>query len=110
MPEILVEVRPRVNSRTAGQMAAVPLLPEPLANRLGELADALKQLATEIGGQLDDFFQPRVRSSYRLDEIELKVNFDFESEAGVVIARVKSGASFEASMKWKRAESPAKEL
>ena len=101
MTEILVEVRPR-SSRAAGQLASAPVKPEPLAKRMDELADTLNQLSVKIGDRLTDLTEKNKTSGFSVDEIELKVNLDLESEAVVIIARSKAGFCFEASIKWKR--------
>jgi Trypsin-co-occurring domain 1 len=103
MAEILVEVRPK-NSRTAGELSPKPAIPEPLEKRLTELCEALKKLAVQIGDGLDEL-SAQNEKSFQVDEIEIKVNIDLESEAGVIIARAKASAGFEASIKWKRQKS-----
>jgi hypothetical protein len=101
MAEILVEVRPKT-SRTAGELSPRPAIPEPLGRRLAELSETLKKLAVQIGDGLDELSAQHGKT-FKVDEIEIKVNIDLESEAGVIIARAKASAGFEASIKWKRA-------
>jgi hypothetical protein len=104
MAEILVEVRPRLVSRKkAGEASPKPAIPEKLSKRLGDLTDTLNELATRIGGGLDELSAKPAGGGFRVEEIEVKVNIDLESEAGVVIARAKASAGFEASITWKRA-------
>ena len=100
MQEILVEVRPRIG--TAGDLKPAPPKLESLQDRLGEISATLKMLSMTIGDNLDDLYQAKPDSDYRIEEIELKLNIDLESETGIVIARFKASAGFEASLKWKR--------
>jgi hypothetical protein len=103
MPEILVEVRPKMSSRQAGEVSPKPAIPELLENRLSDLTATLNELSVKIGEGLDELSAKPAGRGFRVDEIELKVNIDLESEAGVVIARAKASAGFEASIKWRRA-------
>ena len=102
MTEILVEVRPRISSRKAGEVSPKPAIPERLEKRLADLTNTLNELSSKIGEGLEELSAKQTRGGFRVDEIEVKVNIDLESEAGVVIARAKASAGFEASITWKR--------
>jgi hypothetical protein len=92
-----------MSSRKAGEVSPRPAVPERLAKRLGDLTETLNELSTKIGEGLEELSAKPAGGGFRVDEIEVKVNIDLESEAGVVIARAKASAGFEASIRWKRA-------
>jgi Trypsin-co-occurring domain 1 len=98
MAEILVEVRP---SAAAGDLTGQPAIPEAFMNRVEDLGKSLKEIAERLSQQLEDFEKKRAAAAWHLDRVELKFSLDLEAEAGVVIARTKTSAGFEASLSWK---------
>ncbi len=99
MEKILVEVRPSA-AGTFGDLSAQPAVPEVLMDRLGDLGESLKLIADRLSDQLEELEKKRT-AHWHLDTVELKFSIDLETEAGVIIARTKAGAAFEASLSWK---------
>ena len=96
MAEILVEVRP---SAAAGDLTG-PTIPESFMSRVEDLGQSLKEIAERLSQQLEDFEKKRA-AGWQLERVELKFSFDLEAEAGIIIARTKTSAGFEASLAWK---------
>ena len=99
MTEILIEVRPGL---AEGDLAPRPAAPEKLLNRIGEIADGLKEISNRLAARLDDLDDAKKESAWKLGEVEVKFSLDLEAEAGVVVARAKTTAGFEATLKWTR--------
>jgi hypothetical protein len=97
MAEILVEVRP---SAEAGDLTGQPAIPEAFMSRVEDLGQSLKEIADRLSQQLEDF-EKRRQAAWQLEKVELKFKLDLEAEAGVVIARTKTSAGFEATLSWK---------
>jgi hypothetical protein len=95
MAQILVEVRPTIG----GNLSPQSTIPETFMSRVDEIGESLQEIADRLSQHLDKF--KKKESTWRLDEVELKFSLDLEAEAGVVIARAKTSAGFEASMSWK---------
>jgi hypothetical protein len=96
MAQILVEVRP---TGEAGDLTGQPAIPENFINRVDEIGQSLQEIADRLSQHLDHF--EKRESTWRLDQVELKFSLDLEAEAGVVIAKAKTTAGFEASLSWK---------
>jgi hypothetical protein len=96
MPEILVEVRPAVT----GDLSSEPALPESFLNRVDEIGQSLSDIASRLSKHLEKF-EKRSTASWQLEHVELKFSLDLEAEAGIIIARTKTSAGFEASLSWK---------
>jgi len=99
MTEILVEVRPGL---AEGDLGLRPAAPEKLLSRIGEIADGLKEISNRLAARLDDLDNAKKESAWKLGEVEVKFSLDLEAEAGVVVARAKTTAGFEATLKWTR--------
>src|ERR1700722_13354427 len=95
MAQILVEVRPQIG----GNLSPQSIMPETFMSRVDEIGESLQEIADRLSQHLDNF--TKKQSTWRLDQVELKFSLDLEAEAGVVIARAKTSAGFEASMSWK---------
>jgi hypothetical protein len=93
---ILVEVRP---SGAEGNLTAASI-PESFMNRVEELGQSLKEIAERLSQQLEAL-EKKPAATWRLEGVELKFSLDLEAEAGVVVARTKTSAGFEASLSWK---------
>ena len=65
-----------------------------------DLGQSLREIAQRLSQQLEDFEKKR-DAAWRLEGVELKFSLDLEAEAGVVIARTKTSAGFEATLSWK---------
>jgi septation ring formation regulator EzrA len=96
MAQILVEVRPTAE---AGDLTGQPAIPENFINRVDEIGQSLQEIADRLSQHLEHF--EKRESTWRLDQVELKFSLDLEAEAGVVIAKAKTTAGFEASLSWK---------
>ena len=97
MAEILVEVRP---TAAAGDLTGQPAIPEAFMSRVEDLGQSLREIAQRLSKQLEDFEKKR-DAAWHLEGVELKFSLDLEAEAGVVIARTKTSAGFEATLSWK---------
>lgn len=98
MAEILVAVKDR---RETGDLAAMPSKLEPLARRIDDITEALKEISLRVGDKLGDLAQTAARE-FCIDEIELSLSLDLESGANVIVASGKATAGFEATLRWKR--------
>jgi hypothetical protein len=99
MSKIYVEVRPRVGDGD-DELAAVPTIPELLDNRIDELGESISEVASKLQKYMDKLGAEKPANKWALGELELKFSIDLESEAGVIVARAKASAGFEASLKW----------
>lgn len=71
-------------------------------DRVGELGASLGRIANQLRERLDATLSSDAGSAWRLDEVELSFSLDLEAEAGVVVARAKTAAGFEATLRWSR--------
>jgi hypothetical protein len=97
--EIYVEVRP--GPRAAGDLTSVADLRQKLTDRIDDVGNGLKEIATSLSRRLDDLAAAAAHSTWHLGEVEITFSLDLEAEAGVVVARTKAGAGFEAKLTWK---------
>lgn len=104
MSEILVEVVPQGG-------ANVPLdgsrWTERFEARAAEVADSLGSISQVFRSEFDRRAQGMDHAAdglrrWEMDEITLNLSLNLEAETGIVIARGKTGATFEASLKWRR--------
>ena len=107
MIPIHVEVRPRLDDEE-GNLAPRILKPELLLNRIDEIGDSLRDIATKLSQRLDEL-AAHPDNQWRLSEVGLKFSLDLEAEAGVIIARTSATVGFEATLTWK-APGPGEEL
>jgi hypothetical protein len=98
--EINVRVVP--DPARAGELTGGEQLMERFADRVGELGASLGEIANELRSQLDASLTSDSGHAWRLDEICLTFSLDLEAQAGIVIAKAKTSAGFEASLTWKR--------
>jgi Trypsin-co-occurring domain 1 len=99
-PEILLEVRPRSVSGDLGPGVA---LPESFAGRAGEVADSIAEIATKFRSRLQKTLNKASDSGWKMDAIELRFDIAVQAEAGVIIAKATSGATFSAKLTLKAA-------
>lgn len=99
MAEILVEVRPAIT----GDLSQ-PAFPESFLNRVDEIGQSLRDIASRLSKHLEEF-EKRSTAAWQLEQVELKFSLDLEAEAGIIIARTKTSAGFEASLSWKSSAS-----
>jgi len=105
MTEILVEVRPaNVNGDIARRRPAVP---ESFASRAGEIADTLTEVAGELRKRLEaNMAAEEAEESHPwcLTTVELGFELALQAEAGVVIARASTEATFSATLTWSKGD------
>lgn len=98
-PQILVEVRPRAGLE--GDLG--PSLPAKLLDRIDEIGESLNEIADRLSTRLDDLASQQAANEkrWRLREVEVTFSMDLESEVGVIVARTKATAGFEAKLTWR---------
>ena len=100
MSEILVEVIPKGG-------ANVPLgggLRERFEDRATEIAESLRSIAEAFRSEFDREAQDGAgeqQQTWVMEEVTLNLSLNLEATAGIVIARGKTGAAFQASLKWR---------
>ena len=101
MTEILVEVVP-------GPGSPVPLSgpgAERFEDRAAEIAASLGQISEAFQTELERLTAGSVNpTSWTMEELALSLSLNVEAGAGVIIARAKAGATFQASLKWRRGQ------
>ena len=95
VPEILLEVRPR---SVSGDLAHSLALPEQFRQRAGDVADSVAEIAAQFRSRLEKALEKPADSGWRMDSIELRFDIAVQAEAGVIIARASSGATFSAKL------------
>jgi hypothetical protein len=96
MEKILVEVRPPGATGDLG----TPLT-ETFLSRVDDLGQSLKEITAQLSKHLDNLEKKETEVGWQLESVELKFSLDLEAEAGVIIAKTKTSAGFEASLSWK---------
>jgi Trypsin-co-occurring domain 1 len=94
-PAILLEVRPASESGDLGPGG--PSL-EQFSRRAAEIAESIAQIAEEFRSRLQKTLRKPEESGWRTESIELGFEIAVQAEAGVVIARAVSGATFSAKL------------
>jgi Trypsin-co-occurring domain 1 len=90
-PSILLEVQ---SSSVSGDLGpGVPTL-EQFRHRAHEIADSVAQTAEDFRSRLQKALPDPENSGWRTESIELGFQIAVQAEAGVVIARAVSGATF----------------
>jgi Trypsin-co-occurring domain 1 len=97
--EILVRVIP--DPAQMGNLSGSTLT-ERFNDRVRELGEGLGQIANDLRDQLDRTLREDQDPGWGLEEVSLSFSLDLEAGAGVVLAKGKASAGFEASMVWKR--------
>jgi hypothetical protein len=94
---VYVEPDPRFAGEASGQV-----LPEKLAERIDELGDGLGKIANDLRARLDATLESDDGSGWGLEEVQLSFSLGLEAEAGIVVAKAKTAAGFEAALTWRR--------
>jgi len=94
-PSILLEVRPSPVSGDLGP--GLPTL-EQFSRRAREIADSIAQIAEEFRPRLQKTLGKPDDAGWHTESIELGFAIAVQAEAGVVIARAASGATFTAKL------------
>jgi Trypsin-co-occurring domain 1 len=103
VPEILVEVRPKSMSGDLGRGLAML---EEFGRRAGEVADSVAEVADQFRSRLQKTLRKPDDHGWHTDSIELRFDIAVQAEAGVVIARAASGATFSAKLTLRAPASP----
>jgi hypothetical protein len=96
--KIQVQVAP--SAKLAGQLRGGTVV-ESFQARVAELGAGLGEIANDLREQLEETLR-EAKEGWSLDEVSLSFSLDLEAEAGVVIAKGKTAAGFEATLTWKR--------
>ena len=96
--EIQVQVAP--SAKVAGQLRGGAVI-ENFRDRVTELGAGLGDIANDLREQLEATLREG-KEGWSLDEVALSFSLDLEAETGVVIAKGKAAAGFEATLTWKR--------
>jgi Trypsin-co-occurring domain 1 len=112
--EVLVEVSGV--GATGDLRRGASLAPVNFASRADDIADALLEVARRIRGRLqsangavdaapapDGKPAPDGEKGWGLDEVQLNFQMALQADAGVVIAKASTSATFSATMIWRRA-------
>jgi hypothetical protein len=99
MGEIAVRVVPPPDR--VGELGGTSLS-ERFADRVEELGGSLGQIATTLRARLEAELSDQKESEWKLSEVALAFSLDLEAEAGVVVAKARTSAGFEATLTWKR--------
>ena len=89
------------------QEASGAPLTERLADRIDELGGSLGEIANQLRARLDAELTEPSSGGFALEEVALTFTLDLETEAGVVVAKAKAAAGFEAALTWRRASGTA---
>jgi len=93
--EILLEVQPRSVSGELGPNVGVP---ESFTRRAGEVADSIAEIASQFRSRLEKRLDRPSDHGWRMDAIELMFGITVQAEAGVVITKATSAATFSAKL------------
>jgi Trypsin-co-occurring domain 1 len=97
-PKILLEVRPASMSGDLGPGLAMP---EQFQQRASEIAGSVAEVASQFRLRLEKELKPSSVPGWHMDSIELRFDIAVQAEAGVIIARASSGATFSAKLTMK---------
>lgn len=92
--DVLVEVQPR---SVSGDLAHRAVSPEMFGRRAGEIADSLAEVVDRLRTRLERTLKPD-DAAWAVDSIEIGFNIALQAEAGVIIAKATSGATFSARL------------
>lgn len=101
MTDILVDVRPAVT--TSGDVRRRgPATPESFADRAGDITDTITEVADKLQGRLEADMASKQSALWQLTTVELGFQLALQAEAGVVIARASTEATFSVTLTWSR--------
>ena len=101
---IHVEVIPAPGS--AGDLSPSDLV-DRFSGRVGELGAALAAVASELRESLENRLVEPADGAWALDDVSLQISINLQAEVGVIITRAKTGAAFQATLKWSRRDPAA---
>lgn len=94
-PEILLEVR---SKSVHGDLGPGGAALERFGGRAGEIADSIADIAEEFRSRLEKTLRAHDGGGWRTDSVELGFDIAVQAQAGVVIARAVTGATFSAKL------------
>jgi hypothetical protein len=105
MGEVLVEVVPK--AAPSGDLRKPgPAVPEDFDQRANELMTATLDIAERLRARLDA--EPEAAaptsSGWGLREVDLQFGLTLQAEAGVLVAKVGSSATFQVTLTWKKGD------
>ncbi len=101
--EILVEVRP---ADVSGDIARRrPAVPEAFASRAGEVTDAITDVADKLRDHLEANLAADDSHRWQLTAVELGFQLALRADAGVILARAGTEATFSATLTWSKGAS-----
>lgn len=101
--EVLLEVNPRSVPGDLGPRVAVP---EVFRRRAGEIADSVAEVADQFRSRLEPLLRRPADTGWGVDSIEIGFDIAVQAEAGVVIAKATTGATFSARVTLKAPQDP----
>jgi hypothetical protein len=99
--EIMVEVQPR---SVSGDLAPRAAVPEQFRERAGEIADSVAEIADQFRSRLARVLHRPDKPGWGVDSVEIGFNLAIRAEAGVVIAKASTSATFSAKLTLKVAQ------
>lgn len=102
VPEILLEVRP---SAISGDLAHGLPAAEQFRRRADEVADSIAEIADRFRSGLGKYLQKPAEPGWHMESIELSFEIAVQAQAGVVVAKATSGATFSATLTMRAPES-----
>jgi hypothetical protein len=93
--EIMVEVHPR---SVSGDLAPRVAVPEQFRQRAGEIADSVAEIADQFRSRLAGVFRQPAEPGWGVDSVEIGFDLAIQAEAGVVIAKASTSATFSAKL------------
>jgi Trypsin-co-occurring domain 1 len=93
--EIMVEVHPR---SVSGDLAPRVAVPEQFRLRAGEIADSVAEVADQFRAKLAQILRHPTEPGWGVDSIEIGFDLAVQAEAGVVIAKASTSATFSAKL------------
>jgi hypothetical protein len=97
--EMWVEVRP--NPDYQGDLGSADLL-ERFADRAHELGRSVGAVAERVRAALEERLTSDSSDQWGLSEVTLGLSVTLEAESGVVIAKAKTGGTFQVTLRWSR--------
>jgi hypothetical protein len=107
MGQILVEVVPPTAAASSGDLGPrKPAVPEEFSSRAAEIADSIGNMAQQFRAQLEKRAGPEADAAagqrhWGLGEVELGFQLAIQAEAGMIVAKATSGATFSVKLLWK---------
>ncbi|MFD8495514.1 hypothetical protein [Amycolatopsis sp. NPDC059657] len=94
-PDLLLEVTPR---QVSGDLAPRKVVPEDFRQRAAEIAESVQEVADEFRTRLARLIKNPSNTEWGLESIEIGFDITVQAEAGVLIAKASTGATFSAKL------------